>query len=157
MNTGPLSGSIEGAAITDMSATFMQNSSGILVVLISNASDTCDYASGGNINVPYATTLELDITRNAPTLSPGTYAVGAAQPNQVAITAQGHSNDGSCNDRLIFDTGALATSGSVTITSATATEIDGSVNIPFMTGTVKGTFSATLCQQDGGAQTMCPM
>jgi hypothetical protein len=43
-----------------------------------------------------------------------------------------------------------AVSGTVNLTLATATEIDGSFTIPLEAGVLTGTFSAPYCVQAGG-------
>ncbi len=129
--TPPTSASANGSA-----ANAAPSRSGA-VILISEKPNTCSSA-----HLASATALELIMFGD---IAPGTYdivsfadATGASGTVVAALTGY----DATCAST----SASPATAGTITITSASSTEIDGSANLTFADGRISGAFSAPICQ-----------
>jgi hypothetical protein len=107
------------------------------VILISEKPNTCS-----NAHLASTTALELIMFGD---IAPGTYdvvsfaeATGASGTVVAALT----NYDGACTST----NASPATAGTVTITSASSTELAGSAKLTFADGQISGAFSAPICQ-----------
>jgi hypothetical protein len=119
----------------------------VVGAVFTNVADACGVVQGMH-NPPNVTTLTLG-GLFAGTPATGTYPIGVSGAGSYAVATYSSTN-GNC----VKSYGESATSGTVTLTNITATEIDGSFDVTFSSGDhLTGSFSAPVCSvptSDGG-------
>jgi hypothetical protein len=115
--------------------------------VITNLPGACAIAQS-NGNPRNSQTLVLEVGEEGTAVPPGTYSIGGTTTVALATFV---AQDDTCT-QTAQDTG---TSGTITITTASSTEVAGSFDVTFNTGDhLTGTFSAPVCDasltDDGG-------
>lgn len=167
-SAGKVSGTVDGATLdvasvlvaTGASETSPTSSSGqYYAVLVTNRAElTCSYVQDPSSNKNFANRVLLTLTvyNAAGDVAAGTYPVVTGTTGEPASGAQAEyeTSTASCQDGLDLS----ATSGSITLTEASASGVSGSYAVTFgASGTFTGSFSAPICAQpDGGGGSSGP-
>jgi hypothetical protein len=123
----------------------------VVIVLLTNRADaTCalaqsEEATGANVELASFDDLEIGVGTPTGTVVTGTYSVPAPNAGASGSVAVGQfgTTDASCHAGQQVQ----ATSGTVTLTTLTATTVTGSYNLTFATqGTFSGSFDVDVCQ-----------
>ncbi len=118
------------------------------VVLITNQSDACKVVQSSG-NPADSTALTLVVGSATGAVGPGTYAIGSLGSGAAAVSYS--AQDATC----AVTANAAAQSGSITITTATATTLVGTFEATFPSGDkVSGSFDAPVCNASLSALTM---
>jgi hypothetical protein len=107
-------------------------------VIVTNIAGACS-ALQTHDNPANAITLTIEVTAAGTRVAPGAYSV---VPSGFGASAGYAADDSNCNETA----SARASSGTVTLTTVTASQVTGSFSLTFDgTDMVTGTFSAPIC------------
>jgi hypothetical protein len=146
-----VSGSVDGVTLTINHATgFYTSSAGggaIAGFIFSNNTDDCSRMQSGSSGwAPGETVLAVEVSESGVSaVAPGTYAVGSDDASAPQAGALFGSFDAQCTVTPPKPTGDTAASGSITITSASSTNIAGTFTLTFPGGALTGTFDVPVC------------
>ncbi len=120
----------------------------VRAVKLTSYANGCTVQKANDAHVANSTYLKMYFGKKnsttAPTITPGTYAIGMSAPdgNGTVITggAQLKSFDNVCLPGI-----TMATAGTLTLTTYTATDATGSFDLTFGSDKLTGTFGASLC------------
>lgn len=129
----------------DADAASATTSSSGAIIFLSEKANTCSAAHLASTNA-----LQVFLFGD---VAPGTYRVETSADALGAsgtVAASLGSFDASCKEAAAP---AAATSGTITITSVTATALEGSADLTFDGGKISGTFTAPICE---GANAFAP-
>jgi hypothetical protein len=143
-----VSGTIGGDSVVATDAIALQGPSSGLIpnsaeIILTNLSSFCAVEQGHH-NPPNAQELTLSVFEYVGSLGPGTYGIGSSSSELGEATFS--ATDTNCNPTAASAGVGLATSGTITLSSVSATEIAGSFDLTFSGGDhLTGTFSAPVC------------
>jgi hypothetical protein len=145
-----VSGTLGGEPVAATDAIALQGPSSGLApysawIILTNLPGFCAVEQGHH-NPPNAQELTLEVFEYVGALGPGTYGIGSSssQLGEAAFSA----TDASCNPTAASASlgVGLAASGTITLSSVSATEITGSFDLTFSPSNhITGTFSAPVC------------
>jgi hypothetical protein len=146
-------GTIDGAQVpaTDavaLSGTYTDTATSTvvqeLIVVISNQTPLCTLL-GKNSDLPSRTELALAVGSASSTPGVGTYTVNTGGTSSSDAYAEYQTTDSACG--VLVST--VSTSGTMTLSSVTSTDVVGSFSFVFDTGdTLRGTFNVPICNVD---------
>jgi len=122
-----------------------------LAILITDRSGiTCDTASGSFLPKANSLVLAFTFKTSVQAAVPGTYPLFTGD----GVTAFLSAIDAQCMQTV--DSPDFPTSGTITITTASAASVSGSVDLTFASGSLHGTFAAPVCVSLDGGQVCAP-
>ncbi len=132
--------------VSNQGATFHE-----LWVSITDHANMCAAVKQGAESFANTTGVRLDLTSGASTpltIGPGTYAIGDTTTTKPHFAAAFMNTDATCTSGV---GGTNATAGTLTIGDITSGVINGTFDLTFPTGSLKGSFGAGTC--DSGTPT----
>lgn len=117
-------------------------------VSISDHADVCSVVQQGAESIANTKGVRLDLTSGSVpplTIGAGTYTIGEMNAAKAYFAAFFFVSDASCTEAR-----TKATAGTVTIAGITSSAISGTFDLTFPSGSLKGSFGASLC---GGRST----
>lgn len=139
---GPVTGTVDGGVFVAKDAIFLPASAGQDLGI-----EIADYA--GACAVPYnkanSHVLGVSFNTSVTPAASGTYPIPSDGVSAMLVTS-----DAQCGTKADFATGTL------TITSASASAISGNIDVSVSGGSLRGTFTAPACLFDAGAPSCTP-
>jgi hypothetical protein len=153
--TASVTGTIQGAAVpasdtVGLSSVASGGSEAAVGAIITNIAGACGVLQSHG-NPPSATALIVAVTAMGGSVATGTYGVVS---QGFGASASYATEDTSCNTSFSEN----ASSGSVTLTTVSASTVAGTFDLTFGSDHLTGSFSAPICSYttaDGGVAAAC--